>query len=57
MTMDEKILIRRFLKSNDYDSYILASLNPHYSGNIEPVLYNIKVKSVAPIIWHRRLKP
>lgn len=35
--------------------YNLAYINPSISPNY-PVLYNVKIKEIAPIIWHRKRK-
>jgi phage repressor protein C with HTH and peptisase S24 domain len=42
---------RRLIK-NSIGQYNLVCLNPHET-TAEPVLYNVDIESVAPIIWHR----
>lgn len=43
---------RRLIK-NSYEKYNLTCLNPNESTS-EPVLYNVDIDCVAPVIWHRR---
>lgn len=52
---DEAVCIRRVAKGKDDNHYNLVCINPSYDGNSEPVMFNMKIKSAAPIIWHRRL--
>ncbi|TAK73871.1 MAG: hypothetical protein EPO11_07750 [Gammaproteobacteria bacterium] len=42
---------RRFIK-NSVGGYNLTCLNPN-ENTVEPVLYNVDVDGVAPVIWHR----
>ncbi len=56
-TKTGEIYIRRVLKNPNGKNYNLACLNPSWSGNSEPVLFNVEIESAAPIIWHRRLNP
>lgn len=42
---------RRLVK-NKSGSYNLTCLNPEID-TIEPVMYNVKLECVAPVIWHR----
>ncbi len=42
---------RRLIK-NHTDGYNLTCLNPNET-TAEPVLYNVEIEGVAPIIWHR----
>lgn len=42
---------RRLIKNNT-NSYNLTCLNPN-EVTAEPVLYNVEIEGVAPIIWHR----
>lgn len=42
---------RRLIKSHT-DGYNLTCLNPNETTS-EPVLYNVKIEGVAPVIWHR----
>ncbi len=43
---------RRVIK-NSIGGYNLTCLNP-YGETAEPVLYNVVIESVAPVIWYRR---
>lgn len=52
---DDALCIRRVAKGKDDQHYNLVCINPHYDGNSEPVMFNVKIESAAPIIWHRRL--
>lgn len=51
----EEFYIRRLQKNPHTNNYNLASLNPNYGGSSEPVIFDVRVKAVAPIIWHRRI--
>ncbi len=42
---------RRLIK-NHSDGFNLTCLNP-YETTVEPVLYNVEIDCVAPVIWHR----
>jgi hypothetical protein len=42
---------RRLIK-NHTNGYNLTCLNPNETTS-EPVLYNVEIDGVAPIIWHR----
>jgi hypothetical protein len=42
---------RRLIK-NSYGNYNLTCLNPNET-TAEPVLFNVEIESVAPVIWHR----
>lgn len=42
---------RRLIK-NTTEGYNLTCLNPN-EATAEPVLYNVEIDSVAPVIWHR----
>lgn len=53
-TKDGAMFIRRIAKSQTQKKYNLVCLNPNWSGNPEPVLFNIKIECAAPIIWHRK---
>lgn len=44
-------LFRRLIK-NTVGRYNLTCLNPNETTT-EPVLYNVEIDSVAPVIWHR----
>ena len=52
-TTDEKFF-RRLVRSNDNDGYNLVCLNPALGSVHEPVLYDVGITKVAPVIWHRR---
>lgn len=54
-TKGGSLFIRRLASSPSGKGYNLVCLNPKWDGNPEPVLFNVDVESVAPIIWHRRL--
>jgi len=43
---------KRLIK-NSLGGYNLTCLNPNEVTS-EPVLYNVEIESVAPVIWHRR---
>lgn len=49
---DNERYFRRVVK-NSLGLYNLVCLNPN-ENTAEPVLYNVKIKGVAPVIWHRR---
>lgn len=49
---DGSRFFRRFIK-NSNGGYNLTCLNPD-EGTPEPVLFNVEIDSVAPVIWHRR---
>lgn len=48
-TEDQQICCRRFVKNVNADTYNLYCINP-LTTVVEPTLYNVKIKSVAPII-------
>jgi phage repressor protein C with HTH and peptisase S24 domain len=52
-TESEGIFVRLLSKSKATQAYVLSSTNPH-TAEEHPVLYNVPLKSVARIIWHRR---
>jgi transcriptional regulator with XRE-family HTH domain len=45
-------IIRRIFKSNSGKYYNLACINP-VCGSEKPILFNVDVECVAPVIWHR----
>lgn len=53
-TKDQATYIRRIAKGKDKKHFNLVCINPHWKGNVEPVLFNVEIESAAPIIWHRR---
>lgn len=53
-TEDGAVYIRRVVRNADNETYNLVCLNPSYNGNPEPVIFGVKIKSAAPIVWHRR---
>ena len=53
-TVEGSTFVRRIAKNISGDGYNLAVLNPQYDGTSEPVIFNAKIESAAPIIWHRR---
>lgn len=53
-TVDNAMFVRRVSKSQQKDRYNLACLNPAWSGNPEPVIFDVAVECAAPIVWHRR---
>lgn len=46
------IILRQLRKGVDQNNYTLMSLNIDQS--LEPILYNVKVQSAAPVIFHRK---
>jgi DNA-binding transcriptional regulator YiaG len=52
---DGATYIRRIANGKNEGHYNLACLNPHSDDNPEPVIFNVKIESAAPIIWHRRI--
>jgi transcriptional regulator with XRE-family HTH domain len=54
---DDAVYVRRLSKGKIENRYNLVCLNPVWNGNPEPVIFNAKLKCVAPIIWHRRPLP
>ena len=54
MTKDGAKYIRRLAKNLNGKTYNLVCLNPEWGGNPEPIIFDVEVECVAPIIWHRR---
>lgn len=54
-TQGEEFYIRRLQKNPHTNHYNLVCLNPNFGGSSEPVIFNVRVTKVAPIIWHRRI--
>jgi len=48
---DKSRFFRRLIKNND-GGLNLTCLNPNENTS-EPVIYNVEIESVAPVIWHR----
>jgi len=48
---------RRLVSPHQDDTYNLACHNPGLGNAAEPVLYDIQIKHLAPIIWHRKPLP
>ena len=46
---------RRLTKHTTSEVYNLSCLNPIWGSTLEPVIYDVRVDWVAPVIWHRRL--
>lgn len=53
-TISGERYFRRLALGNTPKKYNLVCLNPAWGGNPEPVLFDVEVESVAPVIWHRR---
>jgi transcriptional regulator with XRE-family HTH domain len=51
-TEDGTILLRELRKGLEHNTYTLICLNTHEMQ--EPVLYNVKISSVAPVLLHRK---
>lgn len=52
-TKEGSTLLRRLEASRSHSTYTLSCINPSTSVPY-PVLYNIEIISIAPVIWHRR---
>lgn len=52
-TIEGMTIIRRLERGNAHSLYTLSCINPNTTVP-SPVLYNVKIISIAPIIWHRR---
>lgn len=55
-TTDGETLLRYLRPGHRPNHYTLICLNPETTV-LKPVLYDIALKSAAPIIWHRRKEP
>jgi len=54
-TTKRVVCFRRLVKSADGKSYNLVCLNPLWGETQDPVLFNVDIECVAPVIWHRRI--
>lgn len=45
---------RRLSKSSTDGSYNLVCLNPIWGSTLEPVIFDVDIEYIAPVIWHRR---
>lgn len=52
-TAQGEILLRRLKNGTKSEHYTLANINPD-SVLPQPMLYDVKIISAAPVIWHRR---
>lgn len=55
ISKSQKKYFRRLSKNILDGSYNLVCHNPHWGKTLEPVIFDVDIESVAPIIWHRRL--
>ena len=52
-TINGEIMLRRLKKGAKEETYSLHGLNP-YTSQHYPTIYDVKLISAAPVIWHRR---
>jgi len=53
-TKKGKLLFRRLVRSNTKNRYNLTCLNPDNGTNTSPILVDVAVECVAPVILHRK---
>ena len=53
--LSDQILLRHFSKGSEPERYTLSCLNPRTSVE-SPIFFNVKIKSVAPLVWIRYKK-
>lgn len=53
ITQEGEQLVRRLLKGSKIGLYTLACMNP-FTKATPPILFDHAIKTVAPIVWHRR---
>ena len=52
---DGSKFFRRLVRNSTGDGFNLVCINPSWGSTLEPVLYDVDIESIAPVIWHRRL--
>lgn len=54
LTKSGEKYFRRLAKHHTGNSYNLVCHNPIWGSTSEPVMYNVEIAGIAPVIWHRR---
>lgn len=54
VTQQGEKYFRRLSYHNTDNTYNLACHNPSWGGTLEPVFFDVDIKLIAPIVWHRR---
>lgn len=52
-TEDNEVFFRKFIYLPDRSTYVLSAINPLDKSTV-PLIYRDNIKSVAPVIWHRK---